>query len=455
MSQFSREEILACAARGESLRGINLVRGDISGLHLVQADLAEANMRMANLSRADLREARLTGSFLSGAMLEEVNLVGANLIEASLIGVNMSRADLSRADLSGADLTGATLEEAQLLGTYLVGTYMNEADLGGANLSGAYMRMAQMAGCNLTNAVLEGTDLSQSDLSGVRLDGCCLVRANLTDTNLSGSTLTGCDLRGADLTGADLTGCDLTGAKLRGVKFPRAKLDDAWADWVNMSAGGNEERAALEDVFGCIMGKPLAQVLIEGHVSDEVWVVILSHLCRFQNTHPSQADVRLKAIHQGMNSSALYLEANEENSLAAYLAEFADIIGKGYLELFEKLAAAVADQRSRDNGSKSPSGGSYNSGGLIASPSAERGNGSSHSAQTASDGIEMLQRTAFWTSEKAFLILTGSRRVWLEAASSETLTIRPPHGSNLAVDLIHGRFVTEESRRQPYASAQG
>ena len=35
-------------------------------------------------------------------------------------------------------------------------------------------------------------------------------------------------------------------------------------------------------------------------------------------------------------------------SLAAYLAEFADIIGKGSVELFERLAAAVADRTNND-----------------------------------------------------------------------------------------------------------
>jgi hypothetical protein len=64
-----------------------------------------------------------------------------------------------------------------------------------------------------------------------------------------------------------------------------------------------------------------------------------------------------------------------------------------------------------------------------------------------SPGSEALQSTPFWASEKAFVILTGNRRIWLEAASSESLTLRPPHGANTGIDLIRGRFVTDEQRR--------
>src|SRR5262249_26644900 len=156
-------------------------------------------------------------------------------------------------------------------------------------------------------------------------------------------------LRGVNLSGAILRGCNLTAAKLRDIQFEGVKLDDAWADWVDLGIDDhNEDRALLEEAFLGIMGKPMAQVLIEGRVGDGVWAVILAHLCEFQMTHPHQADVRLKGIHQGNSSSALYLEAEYEMSLASYLAEFADIIGKGSLEVYERLAAAVADRNDRD-----------------------------------------------------------------------------------------------------------
>lgn len=453
MPQLSKGDILDRIACGESLRGINLVRIDLSALDLAHADFVEANLRMADLTRADLREARLTGCFLSGALLTECNLVGANFVESSMIGAVLSGADLSRADLSGADLTGANLQSATLSGAYMVGTFLNETDLSGAKLAGAYIRMAQMAGCDLTNAILEGADLSYTDLTGVRLDGCSLAGANLTGANLSASTLLGANLRNANLTGVILQGCNLTGAKLRDITYAGAKLDDAWADWVNLGADDRrEERASLEEAFTGILTKPIAQILVEGRVSDAVWALIMSHLCEFQITHPAHSSVKLRAIQQGVNSSALYLEADHELNIAAYLAEFADIIGKGSLELFEKLAAAVADRDRQGLSTGNPVTISpFSSVGLATEVSSIHSSGN---GQPSLARVEALQRTAFWTSDKAVVVLTGNRQAWLEATSNPSLTLRPPHGSAIGVDLIRGHFVTEDLRRNKTVSSK-
>ena len=441
MPQLSKGDILARVARGEGLRGVNLVRADLSGIDLHNVDLTEANLRMADLNRANLREARLTGCFLSGAVLNQASLTGANLVESSLIGASLKSADMGAADLSGSDLTGANLHGARLAGAYLVGTFLNETDLSSANLSGAFIRMAQMAGSNLFKAHLENADLSYTDLSGVRLDLCSLLNANLTGANLSGSNLRSCDLRGADLTGADLTACDLTGARLRGVKYTGVKLADAWAEWVDVAPDGVEDRSSLEEVFVGIVGKPLAQVLVEGRVGDDVWTVILSHLCDFQMAHPTNAEVRLRGIHQGMSSSVLYLEAEHESSLAAYLAEFADIIGKGSLEVFEQLAAAVSERGQRVPGS------SAHLDDYASQSSIPRHDGLDQALKGLAGKVEALQQTSFWTSDKAVLILTGNRQIWLEATSNPSLTLRPPHGSAVGVDLVRGHFITDEVRR--------
>ena len=441
MPQLSRGDILDRVARGEGLRAANLVRSDLSAMDLAQVDLAEANLRMADLNHANLREARLTGCFLSGALLNGASLTGANMVESSLIGASLKNADLSAADLSGSDLTGANLQGAQLAGAYLVGAFINETDLAGANLGGAFMRMAQMAGSNLAGASLENADLSYTDLSGVRLDGCCMISANLVGTNLSGSTLKGCDLRGADLTGADLTGCNLTGAKLRDVKFAGVRLADAWAEWVDMAIDGVEERASLEEAFVGVIGKPVAQVLVEGRVGDDVWAVILAHLCAFQQTHRTNSEVRLRGIHEGMSSSAIYLEAEDELSLAAYMAEFADMIGKGSIELFEQLATAVSERSDRVL-----EGGGLSSD-CATQPASFRNDGLDEALSRLAGKVEAFHQTTFWTCDKAVLILTGNRQVWLEATSNPSLTLRAPHGSAVGVDLVRGRFMTAALRR--------
>ncbi len=444
MSQLTRGDILDRLAVGENLRGASLVRADLSELDLTRIDLTGANLRMADLSRSDMKEARLTSCSLSGATLNGTNLVGANLVEASLIGVLLKGGDLSRADLSGADLTGANLESAQLAGAYLVGAFLNETDLNRANLSGAFVRMAQMAGCILSGAVMEGADFSHADLSGVRFDSSSLVGATLAGANLSASTLLNSDLRNADLTGADLSGCNLTGAKLSGIKFSGVKLNDTWAEWVDLSADGKgEERTTLIHVFANLMSNPLAQILIQGRVNDEAWAEILAHLCDFRSTHPTNSDVRMKAIHQGVSSSALYLEAGSESSLAAYFTEFATIMGKGSEELLVKLDSAASSNNDGGRAGRS-------SGSLLVSPNPleQALNPEDPLDLQIGSHTEAMESTEFWSSEKAIVILTGDRRIWLESASSESLTLRPPPGSLMGVDLIRGRFVTEELRRQ-------
>jgi uncharacterized protein YjbI with pentapeptide repeats len=415
---------------------------------------------MADLSRADLRDVKLTGSHLSGATLTRANLVGANLVEASMIGVTLKGSDLSRADISGADLTGANLDEAKLAGAYLVGAYLNETSFGRADLSGAYIRMAQLSGSNFSAAQLDCADLSQANLSGVRLDGAVLVNSNLAGAMLAGSYLAGCDLRGANLSGADLSGCNLTGAKLNGISFDGVKLHDAWAEWIDVSEDGSASlRASLEEAFAEIMGKPIAQILLEGQVADEVWAELISHLSEFQMNHPRYGDVRLRGIQQGFSASVLYLEADHENSIAAYLAEMADIIGKGSLELFEKLGATVpaggeggyqeaalpvasvqdgsAALCMSDGHVPSQGGSTMFDGEPTTGLRARRIDGS----QSASARIAALQRTYFWQCEKAFAILTGDRRLWFEATSNDQLTLRSPHGIITGIDLIRGHFM--------------
>lgn len=468
MSQLSRGEILGRLASRESLRGINLIRADLSEIALPGADLTNANLRMADLSRADLRDVKLGGSHLSGATLTRANLVGANLVEASMIGVTLKAADLSRADISGADLTGANLDEAKLAGAYLVGAYLNEASFGRADLSGAYIRMAQLTGGNLSAAQLDCADLSQANLSGTRLDGAVLLGANLNGAILVGSYLAGCDLRGANLSGADLNGCNLTGAKLNGISFQGVKLHDAWAEWVDISEDGSgAKRVSLEEAFAEIMGKPMAQIILEGQVADEVWAELISHLSEFQIGHPGYSDVHLRGIQQGFSASVLYLEADHEISLAAYLAEMADIIGKGSLELFEKLGATIPNGVAGFHEAGVPVGVLQDgtqaicvSEGRLASQAGHQSIDLESAPALRSKTLnrnrsrtETLQRTEFWRCEKAFAILTGDRQVWFEATSNDQLTLRPPHGITSGIDIIRGHFVSTNGATGPSYAA--
>jgi hypothetical protein len=257
------------------------------------------------------------------------------------------------------------------------------------------------------------------------------------------------------MAGADLSGCNLTGARLRDVKFGGVKLADAWAEWVDMAMDGIEDRASLEEVFVGI-GKPVAQLLVEGRVGCDVWAVIISHLCVFHLTHPNNRDVRLRGIHEGIGASALYLEAEYEMSLAAYLSEFADVIGTGSLELFEKLAAVMAKRGERGDEENAVhfDVAPYSPWARPLGSPLDSNDGLDQALTQLATSVEALQQTSFWTSDKAVLVLTGNRQIWLEATSNPSLTLRPPHGSALGVDLVRGHFVTEELWRSKLAGVR-
>jgi hypothetical protein len=354
---------------------------------------------------------------------------------------------------------------------------LNETVLSKADLTGAFARMAQMSGCDLTSAILDGADLSNAELTGARLNGALLPGANLSGANLAASWLTGCDLRNANLTGTNLTGCNLTGARLHGVVFEGIIMDDAWAEWVDLSPEGNgQQRGLLEQVFLGVMSKPLAEILVAGRVPIEVALEVVSHIAEFIRLHPERSDIGLRAFHQGCLSSVFYIEAQSEMSLAAYLAEFADIAGKGAVELFEKLASVLAAENrdapltshksdSETSTSEDPdtvfaeegypdAGGS--TGAAVVSPLMDPDDAAAEpipieipAVFEASSRERRLQDTPFWTSEKAFAILTATRDIWLEACSSDTLTVRPPRGSLAGLDVVRGRFAAVHTLQQP------
>lgn len=459
MSHLSKEEILDRVSVGASLRGLNLIRSNLPGAQLGGADFTEANLRMANLSGANLRDARLINSSLSGAILNEAVLSGASMVEASLIGTVLKNADLTRVDLSGADLTGASLEGANLRGAYLVGAFLSETNLALADLSGAFMRMAQLCGSDLSGTILDAADLSSSDLSGVRMEGCSLVGADLQSANLSSSWLIGCDLRRANLQGANLTGCNLTGARLHGVSFEGAILDDAWAEWIDLSPEGNgEERGSLEQVFVGVMGKPVAQLMIASQITTVVLNEILAHLASFHRRHPDRADVRLRAFNQGNSSSVLYLESESEMNLAAYLAEFADIAGKGSVDLFERLAVVLAQglhfsKPDSDISATSPNDASFgidNAGPGTIDDADDNVEIEMRREQQDTFATDKLEGSEFWNADKAFAILTATREIWVESSSNDALTLRPPRGSVTGMDLVRGHFIPIGPRQSPH-----
>jgi uncharacterized protein YjbI with pentapeptide repeats len=150
---------------------------------------------------------------LGGMILTEANLSGANLVNTYLVKANLDRANLSEAFLSFANLGHASLREANLSGAKLAGADLAGADASRANFSRATLPQAFLVMVNLCEANLSGADLG----AGV----------NLMNATLTGANLTGANLEHAIMVDADLTGADLTGCRIHGVSAWRVKSEGA------------------------------------------------------------------------------------------------------------------------------------------------------------------------------------------------------------------------------------
>lgn len=138
----------------------SVVRPDLSGATLREADLTWANLRGAVLRGADLVAADMTEADLSEADLSEAILRGASLRAA-----NLDWAFLRSADMQGADLGGAILSDANLSGANLTGADLSGAKLTGANLTGANLFGANLTGASFLEAQVADTRFGDVDLS--------------------------------------------------------------------------------------------------------------------------------------------------------------------------------------------------------------------------------------------------------------------------------------------------
>ena len=84
-----------------------------AGADLIKADLSGALLNEANLNGAYLLSTDLSGAYLSGANLHQADLSGALLNGALLSFANLRCSDLRKADLRGAYLLTTDLRKAR------------------------------------------------------------------------------------------------------------------------------------------------------------------------------------------------------------------------------------------------------------------------------------------------------------------------------------------------------
>ncbi|APR84100.1 Alcohol dehydrogenase [Minicystis rosea] len=216
------------------LTGVKLTGGiDLTGVVFIRAKLAGTDLTGATLDRAELSEI-----LCDKAIFAKVRAKGLTMLKGDLRGVDLHEAELSECnflevDLSGADFTGASLFRTAWVDTVAEGACFRDAlldkfrvvkaqkgsSLAGSNFRGAKLRAANLRGVNLEGVDLRETDLTQSDFS----------EANLRGANLEGARAVEARFMKTDLTDANLARSDLMygllgGAIVRGASFEEANV---------------------------------------------------------------------------------------------------------------------------------------------------------------------------------------------------------------------------------------
>ena len=182
------------------LRGLRLIRQDLSGANLACVDLGGADLSEADLTEANLFGANLEGAVLYRAVLDRAEFSTANLRGANLTECRGSRVGFGATDLEGARLFNARLESstfsrarlcrAEMRTGVFTGSRLHEADLAEADLTGADLRETDMEGVSLAGAVMRDADLRAARLRGI--------------TGYEDADWIGCDIRDINFTGAYL-----------------------------------------------------------------------------------------------------------------------------------------------------------------------------------------------------------------------------------------------------------
>jgi hypothetical protein len=136
----SHREALTLDLRGLNLSRANLATANFVGSNLAFTDLSEADLSKARLDHADLYCANLYRANLSSANLSAAvtsdspnttNLIGSLIIKANVSGAtlrnaNLADASLNESDLTNTDIRGARLDSANLFRTNLSGAKLDE-----------------------------------------------------------------------------------------------------------------------------------------------------------------------------------------------------------------------------------------------------------------------------------------------------------------------------------------
>lgn len=205
--EYSRgtDEHCSVQVSKRELKGADLGKAELHGVHFVECNLQGAKLdgtKLSEAERTDFRKA--TGKKCDLVELRECDLREVELDESEL-----------------GELEDCRLEGASLPGLWLQGD-ISGCRFEGATLDGVRMAYLDVRSCSFAKASLSGAALESADFEDCSFAGADLSKATLKGGS-SSLTMVGCDLSGADLRGAKLTQVRFVRCKLDGAKFEGAK----------------------------------------------------------------------------------------------------------------------------------------------------------------------------------------------------------------------------------------
>jgi uncharacterized protein YjbI with pentapeptide repeats len=228
---FARANLAGADFEGAKTAGANFGRADLTGAKLRGLDLSRGVFVGATLKEADFTGSTLDNAELSEAVCErtifaKVHARGLTVLRADLRGLDLREAQITESNFLDVNLDGADFSGASLFRTAFLDTTAEGARFENAKLD-KFRVVKSEKGSSLARAQFRGATLKGANLRGVNLEG-----ADLRETDLSQADLSGCNLRGADLEGARgpeirLVKADLTDANLARTDFMYALLGNA------------------------------------------------------------------------------------------------------------------------------------------------------------------------------------------------------------------------------------
>jgi uncharacterized protein YjbI with pentapeptide repeats len=165
--------------RGASLRGTDFRGANLTEAILIEADLPGDKESGPTWTKEDLWEGKDDPFLDISEVMNAFRRDDYHLVKGNVIGTDLRNADLREAYLIRTKLNGANLINADLTGAILIRADLSDAYLQNANLCGANLRGAILSGANLTNADLRGANLARANLTKANL-----TKANLEGADL-------------------------------------------------------------------------------------------------------------------------------------------------------------------------------------------------------------------------------------------------------------------------------